>query len=131
MANTTIAAGEMENKIWPHQCPAHAGPVGDGNIHVFDTGHTGIDQMHRLAPHGGLQAVGKMTGHFAVDADRLLAAAIIEIERPINGSSIGLRAADHLDQRHQVGRIEGVADDVALRPFAANLQIADHQAGRA
>ncbi len=43
--------------------------------------------------------------------NRLLADSGVEGERPLDSRGAGFLAADHLDQRHQMRRIERVADD--------------------
>ena len=55
-----------------------------------------------------------MTAHLLADMDGVLADRAIEGERPLDGVGRGPRALHHLDQRDEMRRIEGMAEDAAL-----------------
>jgi len=110
-----------------HQRPAQPGTLADRGVDVGDAGDPGGDEMDGFAPQRSLQAVGNVPGDLAADVDRALADAGIKFHRPLNRSGGGLRAADHLDQRDQVWRVERVADDDAFGMAAGRHQTADQQ----
>ena len=72
------------------------------------------DKVIDLARQRRLQAIGDMAGDFLAQTDGLLAQARVEFRGAPNGRFRGLRAADDLDERNQVRRIERMADDAAL-----------------
>ena len=100
-------------------------------IDVGDAGDTAGEEMDGLAPQRGLQAVGDMPRDLAADVDRPLADARIKGDRPIDRGRRRLCAADHLDQRDQVRRVERMADDNALGMAAGRHETADQEPRRA
>lgn len=70
--------------------------------------------MDALAEEGRLQAVRDETRNFLVQDLGLLAQGAVEGARLLNGLLRGEPARNDLDKRHQVRRVEGVADDQAL-----------------
>ena len=62
-----------------------------------------------------------MSRHFAADVDRLLADRGVEGECLLDSLGAGVLAVDHLDKRHQMRRIERVADDAAFGVAAVDL----------
>jgi hypothetical protein len=70
-----------------------------------------------------------MADQFLADADRVLAESPVERRRGLDRGLGGRLAADDLDERDQVWRIERVADEHALRMGAGGLDRARRQAG--
>ena len=66
--------------------------------------------MDRLAPQRRLQPVGDVPPDLAADMDRALAERGIESHRALDRGGCGERAADDLDERDQMRRVERVAD---------------------
>ena len=67
-------------------------------------------------------------GNLLVHDERHLAAQPIEPGRPVDRIGRGLLAADHFDQRQEIGRIERVRDDRAFRCRALGLNVAHGEA---
>ena len=131
MAQAALAAGQVVQHVRPHDRPAQPRPVGDRGVDVLDAGHTLERQVDRLAIERHLHAVGDVAQHLAADRDRPLADRAVEGRGPLEHRPRGRAAADQLDQRHQVRRVERVCHQVALGPDPAGLQVARQQAGRA
>ena len=87
--------------------------------------------MKGFAEERRLQPVGDMAGHFALDLDRPFAVGVVEGHGPLDRLRIRGFAAHHLDQRDEMGRIEGMAHDEARTVSEAFLQRADQEARRA
>ena len=128
VAQPGAPASQMVRHVGAHQRPAQPRAVGDRGVDVLDAGDALEDQVDRLAIEGHLHAVGDVARHLAAEPDRPLAERGVEARGPVDHRRVGLFAADHLDQRDQMGRVERVADDVALRAHAPRLQLARHQA---
>jgi hypothetical protein len=79
----------------------------------------------------GLQPVGKVTGNLGAQAHRALAGSLVERHRAVDRPAGGSLAAADLDQRHQMRRIEGVAEDDALGMRRFALELARRQRRRA
>jgi len=124
------AGAEIEEHGRTHCGPPQARPGPHGLVDVFDAGHPGCDQMDRFAPDGGLQPVGDMAGHLPFDPDCGLADGFIEPDGAIDDSRSRQIVAHHLDQRDQVRRIEGMAEDEARRIAPSLLHLAEREAGR-
>ncbi|MNT04737.1 hypothetical protein D3C72_1393280 [compost metagenome] len=103
----------------------------DGGVDVGHARHALVDEVKRFAPQRGLQPVRDVAFHLALHVDRPLADGGIEGHRAGDGVGRGLLAADHLDQRDQVRRVERMPQHHALRVHAARLHAADRQARRA
>src|SRR5215813_6536381 len=71
-----------------------------------------------------------MTLHFFLDVNRILAGKAIEIHRLADRLRRSPGTANHLDQRNEMGRIERMADDAALRVFAFHADTADQEPRR-
>ena len=90
------------------------------------------DKIVHLPAKGGLQAIGDMPRHLLVQPDRLLPHGRIEFPGALDRLFGGLCATDDLDQRHKVGRVEGMPDHAALGMRGApRLDLAHRQAGGA
>ena len=87
--------------------------------------------MDDLAEQRSLKPVGDMAGHLLMEPDRPLAEPAVEFRDTVDGLLGRLRAADDLDQRDQVRRIEGMPDHTPLGVArACRLDLADGQARR-
>ena len=72
------------------------------------------DHVQHLAPDGLLQPVGDERRHLAAEPHHLLALLGVEGRGAVDGLSARLLAADDLDERDQVRRVERVPDDGPL-----------------
>ena len=131
-AKAGLTAGEVHGEERPHEGPAQARPVGDGRVDVGGAGRTREQQVEGLAQQR-TPAAGWRCGPAprALDPDRPLAVGVVEGERPFHRFGLGAAAAHHLDQRNEMRRVEGMADDEARAVPHALLQGADEEARRA
>ena len=107
-------AAEMVEHHVAHHAPAQARAPAQGGVDVGCAHHTLGDEVVNLARQCGLQAVSDVAGHLLVDAHRLLSDRRVKFRRTPDRRFRGLRPADDLRQRDQVGRIERMSDDAAL-----------------
>ena len=130
--DAALAAAEMVEQDLPHDAPAQSRSPGQRLVDIGDADDVLGDEIIDLACQRRLQAIGHMPGHFLAYADGLLAEPRVEFGGALDRRFRGLRAANDLDQRHQVRRIERMADDATLRVQAAiRLNLAHGEAGRA
>jgi hypothetical protein len=87
--------------------------------------------MHRLAPQGRLQPIGDVAPDLAADMNWRFVDRGIKRQCPLDRPGRGLVAADHLDKRHEMRRIERVADHTAFGVPAIGLNAAHQQPRRA
>lgn len=82
-------------------------------------GHHALDhEVDRLAEERGLQPVGDESRHLPAQHAWLLAERRVEADGVPYGLRIGLLAPDHLHQRDEVRRVEGMADDQRMQVTA-------------
>jgi len=75
-------------------------------IRIRDAEHTLLDEVHDFAIEGRLQTVRDMTDHFLLQVDWSLPYRFIERNRTLNCLNRCLFAADDLNQRNEMRRIE-------------------------
>ena len=92
-----------------HDAPAQTGSPGQRLVDVGDADDAFGDKIIDFPRQRGLQPVGDMPGHFLVKPDGLLAQSRVEFDGALDRRFGRLRAADDLDQRDQVRRIERMA----------------------
>ncbi len=103
--------------------------MSDGRVDVGNARDPLIDQVERLAPQRGLQAIGDVALDLPLDMDRLLADGGVEGERLLDGLRRGVFSAYHFDQRDQVRRVEGMAQDDAAGVPGGVLDVRNENAG--
>lgn len=113
VCHAALTAGEGEGQHRSHHRPAQPGPFGDGQVDVPDCRLTVGDHVECFPPQGLLEAVGDEAGDFVVHRDDGLARGLVEAGGPGDRRRVRVFAADDLDERDEVGRVEGVADDQA------------------
>jgi hypothetical protein len=124
-----LAAGQVMEYERAEQRPAQAGPVHDRGVDGAHGRDAALDERVRLAPQRGLEAVGQVPRELGAQPDRALADCGIEAHRALDRALVGPRAADDLDQRDEVGRVERVPDHDPLGvALAERLQRARRQA---
>ena len=129
MLHAALPAREVEGGVRPHQRPAQARALADRRIDVGDRCNAFRHQMHRFPPQRRLQAIREVARHFLADLDRVLADGPVEGHRRGDRLRAALGAAHHLDQRDQMRRVEGVANQHPFRMRAIRRQLARQQAG--
>ena len=75
--------------------------------------------------------MAQVAGQVAVELDRLLADARVEVGGPVHRLRRRQRARRELHERHQVRRVVRVCGEAALRAGRRGLDVADGEAGRA
>ena len=90
------------------------GPQEQGGVGVGGADDAFGNEIVNLPAKGRLQTIGDMSGQFLVQSDRPFPHGRVEFRDALDRLFGGLRAADDLDQRHQVGRVERMPDDAAL-----------------
>jgi hypothetical protein len=128
--HAALAAGEVEGQHRAVDRPAQPGAGGDRQVDLLDGCLTGVDHVQRLAPERLLQPVGDEAGHLVVHGDDGLAGVPVEVGGPGDRVGRGRGAADHLDQRDEVRRVERVPDHGPLGMGALGLHLAHGVAGR-
>jgi hypothetical protein len=95
--------------------------VSDRRVDILNRRDAPLHEVESLAPQRRLKTIGDMALDFAPDANRLLADRLVEGQRLLDGMFGCQAAADHLDQRYQLRRIERMtisAHGVILRTVA-------------
>ncbi len=103
------------------QRPTEAGAVSDRRVDILNRRDAPLHEVESLAPQRRLKTIGDMALDFAPDANRLLADRLVEGQRLLDGMFGCQAAADHLDQRYQMRRIERMtisAHGIILRMVA-------------
>ncbi len=127
--HAALAARERERQHRPHHRPAQPGSLGDRQVDVPDRRLAVRDHVQRLAPQGLLEAVGDEARHLAVHRDDGLARHLVEAGGPGDRRRVGAFAADDLDERDEVGRVERVSDDQARGVRGRRLHVRHRIAG--
>src|SRR5262245_66616761 len=96
-----------------HDAPAKSRSVGYGDVGIGHAEDALLNEKQDLLVEGSLQTVGRMARKGLVQSDRLLADRRVERQGASDDCLRRLRTTDHFDERDDVGRIEGVADDAA------------------
>jgi hypothetical protein len=128
VGHAAFAAGDVKGHARPHDRPARPGAGGDGEVDLLHRGLAVGHHVEGLAPQGLLEPGRDEARQFPLHDERRLADQAVEVGRP--GDRLRRRpfAADHLHQRQQVGRVEGVGDHGALRRRTASLNIGHREA---
>src|ERR1700733_8656409 len=111
MLDAALAAAEVIEEDLPHDAPAKPRSPAQRLVDVRDADDVLGDEVVDLAGQSRLQAIGDMAGDLFAQAYGLLSEPRVEFRRASNDGLRSLRAAHDLDQRNQVRRIEGMADD--------------------
>ena len=117
----------MESQAGAHESPAQSRAVNDGCIQFTGVGHAIVDQVQDLPPQGLLQAVGEETFDLGTYPQRVHTQVGVERGGAVDSLRCRLFPSQHLDQRQQVHRVEGVPDDNPFRPAAAGLEFGRQQ----
>src|SRR4051812_3775652 len=112
--DAALAAAEVVEHHVAHDAPTQARAPAQRGVDVRSADDAFGDEVIDLPRQRRLQTIGHMAGHFLAQPDGLLPQACVELGGARNRRFRGLRAANDLDQRDQVRRIEGMADDTAL-----------------
>src|SRR5215471_18279150 len=121
MLDSTRTTAQVPLQALAHHAPAKSGPKADGGIGIFHAQDSLVDHVKHLAVERGLESVRYMPRKLLLQMDRLLADRSIEADCSLNRVRRGLTAANDLDQRYDVRRIEWMSDDHPLGVFALRL----------
>src|SRR5262249_21483425 len=121
MLDSTRAAAQVPLQALAHHAPAKPGPKADGGVGIFYAQDSLLDHVKHLAVERGLESVRYMPRKLLLQMDRPLADRSVEADCSLNRVRRGLAAANDLDQRYDVRRIEWMSDDHPLRVFALRL----------
>ena len=130
VAHAAGAAGEMIGQERPHEGPAHAGGIDDRIVDILGRADALVEDVQRLAPQGFLEAIADIAVDLLLEAQHMHADRFEIDAGAIHGVVRGLLAGNGLDQRQQIDRVEGVADDHALRMLAFGLEARRQKARR-
>src|SRR5947209_17503426 len=108
--DAAFAATEVVEHHVAHDAPAQARTRAQGGIDVRSADDAFGNEVINLPPERRLQTIGDMPGHLLAQPDGLLTQSGVELCGALNRGFRGLRAANDLDQRNQVRRLEGLAD---------------------
>ena len=106
------------------------GAMRDGDFDVGNGSSSDVDEVEHLSPKGRLETICNVPLEFSAQADRLLADRSIEGHRPIDHRIGGFLAADDLQERNQMGRIERLAEHDPLGKARIRLHWGHWQARR-
>src|SRR6185312_8328454 len=104
-----------------HDPPPQPWTPGHRVVGVRDIEHSLFDQVDDLAVERGLDTVGDVPGNLFLQMNRSLADRCVERHRVPDRLWGSLRSPDDLHQWNDVRRVEGMADDRALRMPALGL----------
>src|SRR5215469_18811118 len=129
MLDTALATAEKKIKTRPHHSPAQPRSPAHGHIRISYVKNSLLDEVYNLAIESGLNPVRHMANDFFFDMDWFFADRCVEVNRPLDCLWRRLLAGHNFNQRDDVGRIEGMADDATLGMFAGRLHDAHRQPG--
>ena len=114
MFDAALAAAQVIEENLPHDAPAQPRTPAQSLVDIGDADDVVGDEVIDFPRQRRLQAIGDMAGDFLAQTDGLLSEPGVEFRRALDRRLRSLGAADDLDQRNQMRRIEGMADDAAL-----------------
>src|SRR5215469_10226489 len=129
MLDPALATAEMKIKTGPHHSPAQTRSPAHGHIRIGYVQNSLLNEVSNLAIESALKPVRHMANDFFFDMDWLFADGCVELHRALDGLWRGLLAGHNFNQRHHVGRIEGMADDAAFGVCTGRLHDAHRQPG--
>jgi hypothetical protein len=104
--------------------------VSNRRVDILNRRDAPLHEVESLAPQRRLKTIGDMALDFAPDANRLLADRAVEGQRLLDGMFGCQAAADHLDQRYQMRRIERMSQYYPFGMDSRILEVADQDARR-
>ena len=129
VAHSCLTPGQPVGEKGSHDAPAKAGTVDDGLIDLVCSGGPVVDEVQGLPPHRLQEPVRDEGVDLGIQHERVHSDRTVDGRGPRLGLGGGLAPAHHLDQRHQVDGVEGMADAHPPRRRAIGLQAARQQAG--
>jgi hypothetical protein len=112
--DAALATAQMIEHQVAHDAPAQARAPAQGGVDVRSADDAFGNEVINLPRERRLQTIGDVPGHLLSQPDGLLTQPGVELCGALNRGFRGLRAADNLDERNQVRRVERMADDAAL-----------------
>jgi 3-hydroxyacyl-CoA dehydrogenase, NAD binding domain len=146
MLDSAWTAAEMEQEIWTHQAPTQArspattdlkAALADADL-VQENGPERKDFKIKLFADMDAatrpdtiiaSAIGYVTDDLFADMNRFLANRFIESDRALDGFWRCFFACYYFYEWHDVGRVEGMADDTTLGMLTGGLHGAHGQSG--
>ena len=89
--------------------------IADHGIDGDRVRNTGLDQMQCFAHQGCLQPIAEEAWHVAIEKHRKLSARRQHVTRSGQGGGIGPRRAEDFDHGYEMGWIERMGYDTAVR----------------
>src|SRR5215472_15389690 len=106
-----LAAAEMGAHRGAHEGPAQPDALGHGGVDIREVADSGLDQAVGFLPDRVLQPVGDEGLDLLLEAQGTLADGGVEGDGPVEHLCGRRLRANHLHQRYQMRRGEGMADD--------------------
>ncbi len=131
VTDAPCASTEMPLQARPHRAPAKPRPVGDRNVGISHAQHALLNEIENFLVERRLQSIRRVPRNAFVKPYRLLAHRRVERHRALDRRFRRFGAANDLDQRNDVRRIERMPDDAALWMLAIRLHYIHRDAGRA
>src|SRR5579859_2289989 len=119
MLDAALTAAQVIEKHAAHEAPAQARSPAQCGVRIGGADHAFGNKIVNLPTQGGLQTIGDMPRHLLSHANCPPSDAVVECGDALNGLLGGLGATHDFDQRDEMGRIEGMADDATLWMGAA------------
>ena len=115
MAHSRFTAGDAVDQERAHEAPSQTGAETYRIVDLCRRGYTVVDQPQGLAPQRLHQPIGDEAVDLLAEDQRMHADAAVHLGGVVLGLLRRSRAAAHLDQRHQVHRVERVPDHQPFR----------------
>ncbi len=122
-----LAARDPVREERAHEGPAEPRPVADRVVDLGDGRDLVVHEPERLAPERLEQPVGDEAVDLVPHDERMHPDRAVRLGRTGDGLRARQLAAAELDERQQVDGVERMADDEALGPVDAGLQLARPQ----
>src|SRR5689334_18024033 len=114
VVNSARATAEMKEEIRTHYSPTQSGSPANGRVRVGDIQYALLDEVNDLTVQRRLQAVGHVPDNLFADVNRFLANRLVKGDCTSDRFRRCFFARDYFNERHDMGRIEGMADDATF-----------------
>src|SRR5580704_10240703 len=129
MMNSARTTGEMEQHISTHHSPTQSGSPAHGSVRIGDIQYTLLDEIDDLTVQRRLKAVGDVADDLFADMNRFLANRFVERDGTLDSFRRRFFACHYFNERHHMGRIEGMTDDTTFGMLTGGLHRTHGQSG--
>jgi len=129
IVNSARTAAQMEQEIWTHHSPTQSRSPAHGRVRIGDIQYTLLDKIDNLTVKRRLEAVRDVANDLFADMNRFLANRFVERDCALDSFCRCFFTRHHFNERHDMGRIEGMSDDAAFGMLTGRLHGAHGQSG--